>query len=202
MKIKKVVSYICLIMILASTFNPVSAGTIIEDETTDDVVEDVELTPYELPDFIKGDKDSDDKSEKIELNKVVKADEIGEIIAEESNQVTPTIDPTAHAEILAIRSAAKKLGTWHLDGCELYTSCEPCPMCMGAVYWAHIDKVYYAATHDDAKEAGFDDADMYNELKLPREKRKIPMETAFRDESLEVFKKWKATEESAAKVLQ
>jgi len=85
MKIKKVVSYICLIMILASTFNPVSAGTIIEDETTDDVVEDVELTPYELPDFIKGDKDSDDKSEKIELNKVVKADEIGEIIAEESS---------------------------------------------------------------------------------------------------------------------
>lgn len=119
----------------------------------------------------------------------------GEIIAEESNQVTPKIDPTAHAEILAIRSAAKKLGTWHLDGCELYTSCEPCPMCMGAVYWAHIDKVYYAATHDDAKEAGFDDADMYNELKLPREERKIPMEKAFREESLEVFQKWKATEE-------
>jgi tRNA(Arg) A34 adenosine deaminase TadA len=119
----------------------------------------------------------------------------GEIIAEESNRVTPEIDPTAHAEILAIRSAAKKLGTWHLEGCELYTSCEPCPMCLGAVYWAHIDKVYYAATHDDAKDAGFDDADMYNEMKLPRQQRKIPMESAFRKESLKVFRKWKDTEE-------
>lgn len=119
----------------------------------------------------------------------------GKIIAEAANRVTPENDPTAHAEILAIRSAAKKLKSWDLEGCEIYTSCEPCPMCLGAIYWSHIDRVYFAATHDDAKFAGFDDSDMYRELKLPRSQRKLYMESEYRDESLKVFKKWKEKED-------
>ena len=115
----------------------------------------------------------------------------GKVIAEAANSVRSENDPTAHAEILAIRTAAEKLGTHDLNGCELYTSCEPCPMCLGAVYWAHIDKVYYAATHDDARDVGFDDADMYNEMKKDRSERNIKMDSAFREDSLRVFNLWK-----------
>lgn len=114
----------------------------------------------------------------------------GEIISSSGNQVTLLNDPTAHAEILAIREAAKKLKTWDLSGCVLFTSCEPCPMCLSAIYWAHIDKVYYACRHDDAKKAGFDDAFIYDELKLEPEKRKLSMHELQRDEGLETFKKW------------
>jgi len=115
----------------------------------------------------------------------------GEIIAEGSNQVTKNNDPTAHAEIIAIRAAAEKLGTWDLSGCELYSSCEPCPMCLGAIYWAHIDQVYFAATHDDAKDAGFDDADLYDEIKKDSSLRSIQMKSALREDSIRILVKWK-----------
>jgi len=118
----------------------------------------------------------------------------GIIIAEEANRVTPDNDPTAHAEILAIRSAASKLKSWDLSGCELYTSCEPCPMCLGAVYWAHIDKVYFSASHDDARDAGFDDADMYNEMQKNPSERKISMVSALEEKGKNVFAKWKEKE--------
>ncbi len=119
----------------------------------------------------------------------------GKIISEAANRVTPENDPTAHAEILAIRAASKKLNTWDLSGCELYTSCEPCPMCMGAVYWAHIGKVYYAAGHEDARNAGFDDADMYNEMKKEPPERKIFMKAEMEEEGRKIFEKWKAKED-------
>lgn len=119
----------------------------------------------------------------------------GIIIAEEANRVTPDNDPTAHAEILAIRAAAKKLNTWDLSGCELYASCEPCPMCLGAVYWAHIEKVYFAASHDDARNAGFDDADMYREMNKQPSERKILMKSGLENEGKMVFSKWKEKED-------
>jgi guanine deaminase len=115
----------------------------------------------------------------------------GEIIASSGNQVTQLNDPTAHAEILAIREAAKKLNTWDLSGCTLFTSCEPCPMCLSAIYWAHITKVYYACNHNDAKNAGFDDSFIYDELKLNPEKRTLSMVELLREDGLETFKKWK-----------
>jgi len=118
----------------------------------------------------------------------------GKIISRESNRVTLDNDPTAHAEILAIRSAAHQLGTWDLSGCELYTSCEPCPMCLGAVYWSGIRKVYYAATHNDARDAGFDDADMYHEFSLPEGERMIETRSDCREEVLEIFREWNAKE--------
>ncbi|MFW5645538.1 MAG: nucleoside deaminase [Bacteroidota bacterium] len=118
----------------------------------------------------------------------------GEMIAEEANRVTLDNDPTAHAEIRAIRAAAKRLNTWDLSGCELYTSCEPCPMCLGAVYWAHIDKVYFAAGHDDARDAGFDDADMYSEMKKLPSERKVYMKPDLLAEGKLVFQKWKEKE--------
>src|SRR6202049_5075273 len=95
---------------------------------------------------------------------VVKDDEI---IAEGTNQVTSRNDPTAHAEVLAIRDAGKKLGVFDLEGCEIYTSCEPCPMCLGAIYWARLSRVYFASTAEDAAKAGFDDSFIYSELKQP-----------------------------------
>ena len=98
----------------------------------------------------------------------------GKVIAEASNTVTVDNDPTAHAEVNAIRKACAALGTFDLSGCELYTSCEPCPMCLAACYWAHIDKVYYAADREDAAAAGFDDSDIYREVALPVDGRKIP----------------------------
>jgi tRNA(Arg) A34 adenosine deaminase TadA len=106
------------------------------------------------------------------------------------NRVTLNNDPTAHAEVLAIREAAKILGRWDLSDCELYTSCEPCPMCLGAVYWAHIPVIYYGATRIDAKNAGFDDTFIYDEIALLPEKRKIKMQNILREKAVEGFEKW------------
>jgi|SRR5690606_32614330 len=116
----------------------------------------------------------------------------GEIIARGYNQVTMTNDPTAHAEIVAIREACKKLNSFQLSGCEIYTSCEPCPMCMGAIYWARPDKVYYANTKADAAEAGFDDQFIETEFSVPPTDRRIPMIQMMRDEALTAFEAWKA----------
>lgn len=114
----------------------------------------------------------------------------GEIIAEAYNKVTSTNDPTAHAEVTAIREACKKLNTFDLSGCELYTSCEPCPMCLAAIYWARIKKIYYANTKEDAAEINFDDDFIYKELDKERSNRSIPMEQIDRDEAIKVFEEW------------
>src|SRR2546426_9779277 len=98
----------------------------------------------------------------------------GVVIATGANQVTRTNDPTAHAEMVALREACRVLGDYQLSGCELYSSCEPCPMCLGAIYWARPAKVFYAASHEDAAEAGFDDSFIYRQLQIPREERSIP----------------------------
>ncbi|MCD6557272.1 MAG: nucleoside deaminase [Bacteroidales bacterium] len=119
----------------------------------------------------------------------------GEIIAAASNKVTQNNDPTAHAEVSAIREAAKKLNTFNLSGCEIYSSCEPCPMCLGAVYWAHLDKLYFANTKQDAKDIGFDDSFIYEEIDLPYEKRTIPNIQILRDEAFEAFKDWEQKED-------
>ncbi len=115
----------------------------------------------------------------------------GKMIASSGNMVTANNDPTAHAEILAIRIAAEKLNTWDLSGCVLYASCEPCPMCLGAIYWAHVDKVCYSCSHLDAKNAGFDDSHIYDEIRLPAEERQLPMQQHLRDEGLIAFTNWK-----------
>ena len=115
----------------------------------------------------------------------------GEIIANGVNRVTLNNDPTAHAEVNAIREATAKLGTIDLSGCVIYSSCEPCPMCLGAIYWAHIDKIYYANNKVDAKDIDFDDSFIYEELDLPIEKRKIPTTQILRDESILAFNKWR-----------
>ena len=99
----------------------------------------------------------------------------GEVVAEGCNLVTATLDPTAHAEVVAIREACKALGAFQLTGCELYTSCEPCPMCLGAIYWARPSAIYYAATHKDAASAGFDDSFIYEQTRRPVSERAIPM---------------------------
>jgi guanine deaminase len=114
----------------------------------------------------------------------------GKIIAEGTNIVTSTNDPTAHAEVVAIRSACKELGSFQLDGCELYTSCEPCPMCLGAIYWARPDRMYYAGTAADASRAGFDDSFIYKEIPLPPAERKIQTIHIMREEALEAFRAW------------
>ena len=114
----------------------------------------------------------------------------GKIIAEGSNKVTLTNDPTAHGEIVAIRQACKKLNDFNLMGCELYSTCEPCPMCLSAIYWAHIDKIYYANTRNDAQKIDFDDSLIYSELLTNVKKRKIPMVPMMRDEALKVFELW------------
>jgi guanine deaminase len=119
----------------------------------------------------------------------------GRIIAEGANSVTATNDPTAHAEVVAIRAACRALGSFQLDGCELYTSCEPCPMCLGAIYWARPARIFYAATAQDAAAAGFDDAFIYDELKHPPEGRRIPMRQMLTAESLAVFAAWRAQSE-------
>ncbi len=119
----------------------------------------------------------------------------GKIIARGTNRVTSNIDPTAHAEVNAIREAAKVLGTFDLSGCEIYSSCEPCPMCLGAIYWAHLDKLYFANTKTDAKNIEFDDSFIYEELDLPIEKRKIQTRQMLREEALEAFNKWKTKED-------
>ncbi len=112
------------------------------------------------------------------------------IISEGSNKVTSTNDPTAHGEIVAIREACLKLNTFNLSGCELYSTCEPCPMCLSAVYWSHIDKIFYANTRDDAKNIDFDDSFIYSEINKKIEDRKIQMIQMHRDEALKAFKIW------------
>jgi len=116
----------------------------------------------------------------------------GEIIAEAANAVTSANDPTAHAEIMAIREACRKLGTFALEDCEMYATCEPCPMCLGAIYWARVARVYFAAVSADASEAGFDDSFIYREIARPREERKIPMIPLMREEALAAFREWRA----------
>ncbi len=114
----------------------------------------------------------------------------GKVIATGVNTVTSTNDPTAHAEVNAIRNACKKLNTFQLDECEIYSSCEPCPMCLGAIYWARAKKLYFAANKNDAKDAGFDDSFIYNEIKLPVQKRKLISIPLNPDNKLEPFKLW------------
>jgi len=119
----------------------------------------------------------------------------GAIVGKGSNEVTTLNDPTAHAEIQAIRNACKNLNTFDLEGCSLYTSCEPCPMCLGSIYWANISNLYFAATKDDAAKAGFKDANIYQEFSLSKEKRSIPTTQLMRDEALKVFEKWIESED-------
>ena len=114
----------------------------------------------------------------------------GEIIARGENRVTVCNDPTAHAEVSAIREAAARLGTYDLSGCEIYSSCEPCPMCLGAIYWARLDKLYYAGTRADAANVGFDDAHIYEELPLDPSQRELPTQTLLREEAQQVFEAW------------
>ena len=114
----------------------------------------------------------------------------GEIVAEGSNKVTIDNDPTAHAEVCTIRNACQKLGTFDLSGCVIYTSCEPCPMCFGAIYWAHLDKIYYANDRKDAGKIGFDDDFIYEEIALEPQYRKKPSEILLRNEAINVFKMW------------
>jgi len=118
---------------------------------------------------------------------IVKSDKI---IAEGSNKVTSNNDPTAHGEIVAIREACKKLNNFSLNGCELYSTCEPCPMCLSAIYWARIDKIYYANTREDARKIDFDDSLIYTELQKNIDKRKIPMIQMMRNEALKAFEMW------------
>ena len=112
------------------------------------------------------------------------------IIAEGWNNVTSTNDPTAHAEVTVIRKACKELNTFDLSGCDLYTSCEPCPMCLSAAYWANINKIYYANTRKDAADINFDDDFIYREIPLKLEDRSIPMEQMSREEAIKVFQDW------------
>lgn len=114
----------------------------------------------------------------------------GKIVARGTNNVISEKDPTAHAEIVAIRNACKKLKKIWLDDCEIYTSCEPCPMCLAAIYWARIKKIYFANTHEDAEKIGFIDKEIYNELQLVPELRKIKSKQYMRNEALKVFKRW------------
>jgi len=118
----------------------------------------------------------------------------GMVIARSANRVVPTNDPTAHAEVSAIRLACKELDTFSLEGCVIYTSCEPCPMCLGAIYWARIDHIYYANTKADAAAIGFDDKFIYDELDLPMDQRKLPVVQLMRDEALNAFKLWETSE--------
>jgi guanine deaminase len=114
----------------------------------------------------------------------------GAVIAEGANQVTAQNDPTAHAEVLVIREACRKLGVFDLHDCEIYTSCEPCPMCLGAIYWARISRVYFGNDAADARNIGFDDSLIYEELAQPQSQRKIPMIQLMREEALTAFREW------------
>ena len=117
------------------------------------------------------------------------------VVARSANKVVTSNDPTAHAEVSCIRLACQELNTYDLTGCEIYTSCEPCPMCLGAIYWARIDKIHYANTKADAAKIGFDDHFIYDELDLPMEKRKLPFVQLMRDEALNAFKLWSDSED-------
>lgn len=114
----------------------------------------------------------------------------GQIIGRGMNEVTSINDPTAHAELTAIREACKVVGSWQLVGCDLYTSCEPCPMCMAAVYWSRLDRVFYGNTKEDAAHYGFNSQTIYDELALPREQRALPMEPLMQPEALAAFEEW------------
>ena len=114
----------------------------------------------------------------------------GKIVAEGFNKVTFSNDPTAHAEIVAIREACKKLNTFNLSGCDLYASCEPCPMCLSAIYWSHVDNIFYANTREDAKKINFDDSLIYSEISKKNQDRKIPIKQILRDEALQAFEIW------------
>ena len=114
----------------------------------------------------------------------------GVVISAEANKVTGNNDPTAHAEVEAIRAACKQLNTFDLSGCEIYSSCEPCPMCLSAIYWSRIDKIYYAGTRYNAADIGFDDAFLYRELTLPATERSLPSEQLFLPEVEAAFKAW------------
>jgi len=114
----------------------------------------------------------------------------GIVVAEAANQVTAANDPTAHAEVLAIREACQRFRCFELRGCDLYTSCEPCPMCLGAIYWARIDKVYYGNLAADAAKIGFDDSAIYAEITQPHAQREIPMIQMMREEALAAFRAW------------
>lgn len=118
-----------------------------------------------------------------------------EIIARSFNSVTKDNDPTAHAEVNAIRQATQNLQDFDLSGAVIYSSCEPCPMCLGAIYWARLDKLYYANTKDDAKDIGFDDSFIYEEIELPKDQRKLPHVQVMRKEALEAFKMWETEED-------
>jgi len=119
----------------------------------------------------------------------------GKIISTGVNEVTKSNDPTAHAEISAIRKAARKLGTFDLSGCEIFASCEPCPMCLGAIYWAHLDKLYYGNSKTNAKDIGFDDSFIYNELELKPADRKIEAIRLLPDEAILAFENWEKKED-------
>lgn len=119
----------------------------------------------------------------------------GKIVGQGNNQVLLHQDPTAHAEVVAIRDACKNLGSFQLDGCTLYTSCEPCPMCMGAIYWARPERVFFACTRDDAAQIGFDDAFIYDELQKDNEQRRFAMQPLLRQEALEAFADWAAKDD-------
>jgi tRNA(Arg) A34 adenosine deaminase TadA len=114
----------------------------------------------------------------------------GSILASGINQVTTSLDPTAHAEVVAIRAACLAVQNFQLVDCELYTTCEPCPMCMGAIYWARLGKVFYANTREDAARIGFDDSFIYDQLSLPVQSRKIPMIQIMHDQALVAFREW------------
>jgi tRNA(Arg) A34 adenosine deaminase TadA len=114
----------------------------------------------------------------------------GAVIASGANQVTATNDPTAHAEVVAIRNACQALGTFMLEGCELYTSCEPCPMCLAATYWARCERIYYGCRAEDAAKAGFDDAFLYAEMKKPMPERAVPISNLCGDEAWAAFQAW------------
>ena len=119
----------------------------------------------------------------------------GKIVAEGANEVTATNDPTAHAEVVAIRAACRKLNSFDLHGCEIYTSCEPCPMCLGAIYWARPARVYYANSAADAARAGFDDAFIYQEISRSHPERQIPMIQLVQDGALAAFRAWQEKED-------
>ena len=119
----------------------------------------------------------------------------GKIVGKGHNKVTSTNDPTAHGEVMAIRDACKNLNTFNLEGCELYTSCDPCPMCLGAIYWARLEKVYYGSTQVDAANIGFDDQFIYDEIPLPYAERRIPFIQIARDIAIEPFQKWSEKED-------
>ena len=119
----------------------------------------------------------------------------GKLVAKGSNCVTLHNDPTAHAEVSAIRAACRQLGTFDLSGCVIYTSCEPCPMCLGAIYWAHIDRIYYGNTREDAEFIDFSDNFIYEELGKPLNERTVPIIPLLRDEALQSFRLWTDTED-------